>query len=151
MVFLRFLLITYFLKLQLHHFSKIESHQEITKHSEQQEVGYSYYFCLIIEGSGSVPCNNGSGSATLHDTVLLLLPVDDHCVNCSVVGDEQRGVQREAVRPAAPALVNRRQRRGPAAGIRGARAHGGRVGNKKPTQKTHLKNPLKKPTKNVFY
>jgi hypothetical protein len=32
-----------------------------------------------------------------------------------------------------------------------APTHTGRVGNKKPTQKTHPKKPPKKPTKNVFF
>ncbi len=38
------------MKLHLHHFSKIKSQKEVTK-----TVGikvFSYYFCLIIEGSG---------------------------------------------------------------------------------------------------
>jgi hypothetical protein len=45
----------YFLKIHLHHFSKIKSHKK----------GFSwYYFCLMIEGSGSIPGTliNGSGS-----------------------------------------------------------------------------------------
>jgi hypothetical protein len=32
-------------------FSKIKSHKEVTKSSNQ---GFSYYFCLMVEGSGSV-------------------------------------------------------------------------------------------------
>ncbi len=58
--------ITYFLKLNLHHFSKIKSHKEATK---QRKLRFSYYFCLIIEGSGSRRPKTygscGSGSATL--------------------------------------------------------------------------------------
>ncbi len=49
----------FFLKLHLHHFSKIKSHKEVAK---QYESGFSYNFCLMKEGSGSVPHTNGSGS-----------------------------------------------------------------------------------------
>ncbi len=44
------------LKVHLHHISKIKSHEEVTK----QYQSFSYYFCLMIEGSGS-----WFGSATL--------------------------------------------------------------------------------------
>ncbi len=47
------------LKVHLHHFSKIKSQKEVTK---QEELMFSYYFCLMIEGSGSVHLTNGSGS-----------------------------------------------------------------------------------------
>jgi hypothetical protein len=40
----------------LHHFSKIKSHKEVGN------KGFSYYFCLMIEGSGSLSLINGSGS-----------------------------------------------------------------------------------------
>ncbi len=40
----------YFLKLHLHHFSKINSKKE-SQNSKNQ--GFSYYFCMTIEGSGS--------------------------------------------------------------------------------------------------
>jgi hypothetical protein len=49
----------FFLKLHLHHFSRIKCRKEVTK---QEYQGFSYYFFLIIEGSGSVPSTNGSGS-----------------------------------------------------------------------------------------
>jgi hypothetical protein len=51
----------YLLKVHLHHFSKIKCHKEVTNSRNQ---GFSYYFCLMIEGSGSgsVPLTNGSGS-----------------------------------------------------------------------------------------
>jgi hypothetical protein len=49
----------YFLKVNLHHFSKIKSQQE-SQNSRNQ--GFSYYFCMMIEGSGA-----GSGSITLTD------------------------------------------------------------------------------------
>jgi hypothetical protein len=40
----------YFLKLHLNHFSKIKSQKE-SQNSRNQ--GFSYYFCMMIEGSGS--------------------------------------------------------------------------------------------------
>ncbi len=55
----------YFLKLHLHHFSKIKSKKE-SQNSRNQ--GFSYYFCTLIEGSGSgagsgsIPLTSGSGS-----------------------------------------------------------------------------------------
>ncbi len=57
----------YFLKLRLHHFSKIKSQKE-SQNSRNQ--GFSYYFCMMIEGSGSgskagsgsIPLTSGSGS-----------------------------------------------------------------------------------------
>jgi hypothetical protein len=52
------------MKVHLHNFSKIKSHKEV-KNSRNQ--GFSSYFCLMIEGSGSgsVPLINGSGSRRL--------------------------------------------------------------------------------------
>ncbi len=49
----------YFLKVHLHHFSKIKSQKEVTKQLTQ---GFSYFFCLMIEGSGSIPLTIGTGS-----------------------------------------------------------------------------------------
>ncbi len=53
----------YFLKIHLHHFSKIKSQKE-SQNSRNQ--GFSYYFCMIIEGSGSgsgsIPLTSGSRS-----------------------------------------------------------------------------------------
>jgi hypothetical protein len=40
----------YFLKVHLHYFSKIKSQKE-SQNSRIQ--GFSYYFCMMIEGSGS--------------------------------------------------------------------------------------------------
>ncbi len=40
----------YFLKLHLHHYSKIKSQKE-SQNSRNQ--GFSFYFCMMIEGSGS--------------------------------------------------------------------------------------------------
>ena len=44
----------YFLKVYLHHFSKIKSQKESQSRRNQ---GFSYYFCMMIKGSGS-----GSGT-----------------------------------------------------------------------------------------
>ncbi len=52
-----FLLFT-FRRVHLHHFSKI-SQKEVTNSRNQ---GFSYYFCLMIEGTGSMTLTNGSGS-----------------------------------------------------------------------------------------
>ncbi len=59
----------YFLTVHLHHFSKITSQK---KSQSRRNQGFSYYFCLVREGSGSgvgsgsgiptVPLTNGSGS-----------------------------------------------------------------------------------------
>jgi hypothetical protein len=51
----------YFLKVHLHHFSKIKS---INKSQKSRNQGFSYYFCLMMErsGSGSIPMTNRSGS-----------------------------------------------------------------------------------------
>ncbi len=51
----------YFLKVHLHHFSTIKS-QKDSQNSRNQ--GFSYYFCMMIEGSGSgsIPLTSGSGS-----------------------------------------------------------------------------------------
>jgi hypothetical protein len=71
-----FCLIPYFLKVHLYHFSKIKSQKEVTNLWYQ---GFSYYFSLMTEGSGSGsillpygsgsdpggPKTYGSGSATL--------------------------------------------------------------------------------------
>ncbi len=55
----------YFLKLHLHLFSKKEV-KEVTKTLRNQ--GFSYYFCLMMEGSGALsggPKTYGSGSAKM--------------------------------------------------------------------------------------
>jgi hypothetical protein len=54
----------YFFRLHLPHFSKTKSHN-IKKSQNSRNQGFSYYCCLMIEGSGSVPrtvTTNGSGS-----------------------------------------------------------------------------------------
>jgi hypothetical protein len=51
----------YFLKVHLHQFSKIKSQKE-SQNSRNQ--GFSYYFCMMIEGSGSIPLTSGSGSGS---------------------------------------------------------------------------------------
>ncbi len=58
-----------FLKLHLHHFSKIKMQKESQNRKNQ---GFSYYFCMMIEGSGSgsregsgsIPLTSGSGSGS---------------------------------------------------------------------------------------
>jgi hypothetical protein len=55
----------YFLKVHLHHFSKIESQE--SQNSRNQD--FSYYFCMIEgsgseAGSGSIPLTSGSGSGS---------------------------------------------------------------------------------------
>jgi hypothetical protein len=40
----------YFLKVHLHHFSKIKSQKESQNRRNQ---GFSYYFCMMMGGSGS--------------------------------------------------------------------------------------------------
>ncbi len=53
----------YFLKLHLHHFSKIKIQKE-SQNSRNQ--GFSHYFCMMIKGSrsGSIPLTNESGSGS---------------------------------------------------------------------------------------
>ncbi len=77
----------YFLEVHLHHFSKIKV-QKKSQNSRNQ--GFSYYFCLLIEGSGaagSIPLSNGSGSGrpkytwirntdTYQSNCLLLIKID---------------------------------------------------------------------------
>ncbi len=63
----QFFLLGNFLKLHFHHFSKLKSQKE-SQNSRNQ--GFSYYFCMMIEGSGSragsrsgsIPLASGSGS-----------------------------------------------------------------------------------------
>ena len=50
-----------FLKLHLHHFSKTKIQKE--SHNRRNQ-GFSYYFCMMIEGSGSI-AGSGSGSIPL--------------------------------------------------------------------------------------
>jgi hypothetical protein len=49
----------YFLKVHLHHFSKIKSQKESQNRRNQ---GFPYYFCMMTEGSGSIPLTSGTGS-----------------------------------------------------------------------------------------
>ncbi len=61
----------YFLKVHLHYFTKIKSQKESQNSMIQ---GFSYYFCMIIEGSGSragsgsIPLTSGSGSGRPKNT-----------------------------------------------------------------------------------
>jgi hypothetical protein len=53
----------YYLKVHLHHFSKIKSKKES---QNKRNKGFSYDFCMMIEGSGagsvSIPLTSGSVS-----------------------------------------------------------------------------------------
>ncbi len=60
-IFNRIISAYYVLKVHLHHFSKIKSQKESQNRRNQ---GYSYYFCMMIEGSGSIPLTSGSGSGS---------------------------------------------------------------------------------------
>ncbi len=53
----------FFLKVHLHHFSKDKKSKRVTNRRKQG----TYYFCMLIErsGSGSIPLTNGSGSGRL--------------------------------------------------------------------------------------
>ncbi len=51
----------YFLKVQLHYFSKIKSQKE-SQNCRIQD--FSYYFCMMIEGSGSIPLTSESESGS---------------------------------------------------------------------------------------
>ncbi len=69
----------FFLKLHLHHFSKIKSQKE-SQNSRNQ--GFSYYFCMIIEGSGAgsrsgyIPLTSGSGRPKI---MWIRWPDPQHC------------------------------------------------------------------------
>jgi hypothetical protein len=51
----------YFMNVHFHHFSKKNSQKEL---QNTRNKGFSYYFCMKIEGSrsGSIPLTSGSGS-----------------------------------------------------------------------------------------
>jgi hypothetical protein len=51
----------YFLKVHLHHFSKIKRQKESLNRMNQ---GFSYYFGMMIEGSGSGSISLASGSGS---------------------------------------------------------------------------------------
>ncbi len=67
----------YFLKVHFHHFSKIKSQKEVTKHFQNQ--GFSYHFCLILEGSGSGPLTTRSGRPKNIGSGTLLTGLDSGC------------------------------------------------------------------------
>ncbi len=52
------MLIHFWSTVHLHPSSKIKSHKEVIK---QEKTGFSSFFCLLIEGSGFVHINYGSG------------------------------------------------------------------------------------------
>ncbi len=49
----------YFLKVHLHHFSKLKSQNDLQNSRKQ---GFSYYFCMMIEGSGGKRSRGKCGS-----------------------------------------------------------------------------------------
>ncbi len=57
----------YFLKVHLHHFSKIESQKES---QNSRNPGFSYYFSMMIAGSGSISLTNGSGARSKRPTTI---------------------------------------------------------------------------------
>ncbi len=69
----------YSLKLHLHHSTKIKSRKEVTK---EQKSRFSYYFCLMMEGSGFVPLPNrsGSGRSKILKIRTQIQNTDLHCV-----------------------------------------------------------------------
>jgi hypothetical protein len=58
LIFLKSFSAYYFLKVHLHHFSKIKSPKEV---KNSRSKSYSYYFCLMIEGFRS---GSGAGSGS---------------------------------------------------------------------------------------
>jgi hypothetical protein len=74
----------YYLKVNLHHFSKIKSPKEVTCSRNQ---GFSYYICLTTERSrsGSIPLNNGYGirEAQKHVVpgfIIFILKITNHAL-----------------------------------------------------------------------
>ncbi len=49
------------MKLHLHHSSQIKGHKGVTK-QYGRKLGFSSFFCLLMEEAGSVQINYGSGS-----------------------------------------------------------------------------------------
>jgi hypothetical protein len=83
----------YFLKVHLHHFSKMKSQKEVAMQYRNQ--GVSYYFCLVIEGSGSIPQTNRSGSGSrrpknIRIRLLRIRNTDSHCENKAAAAKNSR-------------------------------------------------------------
>jgi hypothetical protein len=106
----------YFLKVHLHHFSKIKC-QEGSQISRNQ--GFSYYFCMMIEGSGtgsgsgSIPLTSGSGSGRPKNMWIRIrnnaIYCIQHCFICRLSDptvSEDAGIDPRTV--ATPALAVRR-------------------------------------------
>ncbi len=76
----------FFLKVHLHHSSKIKSYKEVTKWKNTRNQGF-LLFCLMMEGSGSVPLTNGFesrmpknlGSGTLLEGILKIFLLAKMC------------------------------------------------------------------------
>jgi hypothetical protein len=84
----KILLITFWRFLHLHHFSKIKSQKES---QNSRNPGFSYYFCLRIEGSGSIPLTNGSGSVRAKNMWIRWIRIrNTACISASVL----RGIRR---------------------------------------------------------
>jgi hypothetical protein len=71
----------YFVKVYLHHFSKIKGQKE-SQNSRNQ--GFSYYFCMMIEGSGRLK-NMWRIRIRIHNTDGKILIVLVHAARCVVV------------------------------------------------------------------
>ena len=73
----------YFLKVHLHHFSKIKCKNESQNRRNQ---GFSYYFYMMIEGSesGSIPLTSGSGSGRPKNMWIRIRM--QHCLKSGFVG-----------------------------------------------------------------
>jgi hypothetical protein len=73
----------YFLKVHLHHFSKIKSQKE-PQNSRNQ--GFYYYFCMMIEGSGSgsISLTSGSGSGRPKTMCIRIRNTDWQCYRSSM-------------------------------------------------------------------
>jgi hypothetical protein len=72
------------LKVLLHNFLKIKSQKEVRNSKNQ---GFSYYFRLMIEGSGSIPLTNGSGSRSrMPKNMWIRIRNTASCINNTYMG-----------------------------------------------------------------
>ncbi len=68
------------LKVLLHHFSKIKNHKKLQNRTGRNQ-GFSYYFCLMTEGSGSIPLTNGSRTGRPKNIWILRIRIPDTAEN----------------------------------------------------------------------